>query len=70
MTITQGRIPDAEVCPAIDLWPATGEILGLSRQSTYDAAQRGEIPTIRIGRRLIVPVARLRAMLGMDSADA
>jgi hypothetical protein len=38
----------------------------LSRQSTYNAAYRGEIPTIRIGRRVVVPVARLRAMLGLD----
>jgi hypothetical protein len=31
------------------------EILGLSRQGSYDAARRGEIPTIRLGRRLVVP---------------
>jgi hypothetical protein len=41
--------------PVIDLWPDVGEILGISRQSTYNAAYRGEIPTIRIGRRLVVP---------------
>jgi hypothetical protein len=40
------------------------EILGLSRQGSYDAARRGEIPTIRLGRRLVVPVIPLRRLLG------
>ncbi len=31
--------------------------LGLSRNAGYEAAKRGEIPTIRIGRRLLVPSA-------------
>jgi hypothetical protein len=40
------------------------QILGLSRQGSYDAASRGEIPTIRVGRRLLVPVIPLRRLLG------
>ncbi|MCL4853141.1 MAG: helix-turn-helix domain-containing protein [Bryobacteraceae bacterium] len=47
----------------LDLWPDTGQILGLGRNATYDAAARGEIPTIRIGRRLLVPRAALDRML-------
>jgi excisionase family DNA binding protein len=39
-------------------------ILGISRASAYEAARVGEIPTLRIGRRLVVPVAALRRMLG------
>jgi len=66
VTVPQRALPDPEVVPAMDLWPDAGEILGLSRQSTYGAARRGEIPTIRIGRRLVVPTARLRRMLGLD----
>lgn len=41
-----------------------GELLGLCRSSAYRAAQRGEIPTIRLNGRLHVPTARLRALLG------
>lgn len=48
------------------VWPDAGRILGLSRQSAYDAATRGDIPTIRIGRRLLVPTAALRRMLQLD----
>ena len=33
-----------------------GRQLGLSRNTAYQAAGRGEIPTIRIGRRMLVPV--------------
>jgi hypothetical protein len=39
---------------------------GLSRNGAYAAAERGEIPTIRIGKLLKVPVRALEQML--DSA--
>jgi excisionase family DNA binding protein len=38
-------------------------LLGIGRQSAYAAAQSGELPTVRIGRRVLVPVAGLLAML-------
>lgn len=40
--------------------------LGISRASAYEAVARGEIPSIRIGRRVLVPTAALRRMLGVD----
>jgi excisionase family DNA binding protein len=44
--------------------PAAGKrYFGLSRNAAYDAAARGEIPTIKIGRLLRVPVRALDAML-------
>jgi helix-turn-helix protein len=36
---------------------------GLSAQGAYAAAQKGQIPVIRIGRRLRVPIRALEAML-------
>jgi len=48
-----------------------GELLGLCRSSAYRAAQRGEIPTIRLNGRLHVPTARLRTLLGyLDESTA
>jgi hypothetical protein len=47
----------------VPLWPHAGKALGLSRGSTYAAAERGDIPTIRIGRLLRVPVRALERML-------
>ncbi|MFC1945437.1 helix-turn-helix domain-containing protein [Chloroflexota bacterium] len=38
-------------------------ILGLSRNSTYEAVKRGEIPSIKFGRRVIIPRAALFKML-------
>jgi excisionase family DNA binding protein len=43
-----------------------GELLGVSRRSAYRAAARGQIPTVRIGRRLLVPTQRLLDLLGLD----
>ncbi len=33
------------------------------------AAHRGEIPVIRVGRRMLVPTARLLAMLGLEQGE-
>lgn len=41
-----------------------GQLLGLGRTAAYEAARRGEIPTIDFGRRKAVPKARLAVMLG------
>ncbi len=44
------------------------ELLGISRNSAYDAARSGElagVPVLRVGRRLIVPAAPLLALLGL-----
>ena len=43
-----------------------GRWLGVSRNTAYEAAGRGEIPTIRIGRLLRVPVAPFERLLGMS----
>jgi excisionase family DNA binding protein len=38
-------------------------LLRISRGSAYEAARRKEIPTIRIGRRLLVPCDALERLL-------
>jgi excisionase family DNA binding protein len=42
------------------------EILGLSRASAYAAANNGDLPVIRLGRRLIVPRHALEQMLDVS----
>jgi excisionase family DNA binding protein len=39
------------------------KVLGVGRNQAYEAARRGEIPTIKIGKRLLVPLAVLERML-------
>jgi hypothetical protein len=43
--------------------PNAGIVLGLARNASYAAASRGEIPTLRFGRKLRVPTATLRKMI-------
>lgn len=46
----------------------TAKLLGISRGLAFTAARSGDIPSIRIGRRILVPRDRLRQMLGVDHA--
>lgn len=39
-------------------------LLRISRCSAYEAVRRGEIPSVRMGRRVLIPTARLLALLG------
>jgi excisionase family DNA binding protein len=43
-------------------------LLRISRGSAYQAAKTKEIPTIRIGRRLLVPLTALERMLAGNTA--
>lgn len=63
MTTGNTAVKDEIQRETLDLWPDTGKALGLSRNSTYEAARRGDIPTIRIGKRILVPRAALQRLL-------
>ncbi|MGC4107066.1 MAG: helix-turn-helix domain-containing protein [Thermomicrobiales bacterium] len=47
------------------------EMLGISRMKAYDLARRDElpVPVIRLGRRMVVSVAAVDALLGRTKAD-
>ncbi|MGK2947426.1 MAG: helix-turn-helix domain-containing protein [Acidimicrobiales bacterium] len=44
-------------------------VLGISRSSAFAAAHRGEIPTVRFGRRMRVPTAALRHLLSLGRIE-
>lgn len=50
--------------PATITVPQAGQVLGISRGGAYRAAAAGELPVLAIGRRLLVPVRALLALLG------
>jgi excisionase family DNA binding protein len=50
--------------------PEAGALLGLTRNGSYEAAKRGDIPTIRIGGLIKVPKAAFHRMLDVPSAKA
>ncbi|MDO8621542.1 MAG: helix-turn-helix domain-containing protein [Candidatus Levybacteria bacterium] len=62
-------MPSCEVRPRLEDLPdvlqvgEVAQILGLSRNAVYLAISRGEIPSIRVGKRVLIPKARLQEML-------
>ena len=51
--------------------PEAAELLGVSRNLAYTLARQGElagIPVLRLGRRMVLPRARLEAQLGLRPA--
>ena len=45
--------------------------LEISRSSAYEAVRRGEIPSLRIGRRIVIPVSMFLAWLrGAEAAPS
>ncbi len=57
-------IQTQKVREVLKLWPDVGrDILGIGRNQTYDAAHRGEIPTFKIGKRILVSRRALERML-------
>jgi excisionase family DNA binding protein len=45
------------------------KVLGIGRSTAYELVHTGAIPSLRLGRRIIVPVARLAERLGVDPVD-
>lgn len=60
---------DALARPLITV-DVAGEVLGIGKNRAYRAAKDGQIPTIRLGRRLHVPTAELRKLLGIETSKA
>lgn len=42
------------------------QLLGIGRSTAYLAVKSGDLPTIRLGRRLLVPRAQIDRMLGVN----
>lgn len=41
----------------------TAKVLGIGRSAAYGAARRGEIPSLRLGRRVLIPKRALSSLL-------
>ncbi|WET72890.1 hypothetical protein [Rhizobium croatiense] len=51
--------------PTLSVPDAGAIFFGLSRNGSYAAAARGDLPTIRIGRKIVVPVAAVAERCGL-----
>ena len=54
-----------ELPPLISVVQAC-RLLGVGRTAGYRAAANGDLPTLRWGKRLYVPTARLLALVGLE----
>lgn len=43
------------------------QLLGIGRSTVYESIHRGEIPSIRVGRRVLVPIDALQALMSGSS---
>ena len=58
--MTSGLLPEDRLTVTVD---EAAELLGISRTMAFQAVRSGEIPAIRVRRRILVPVARLNDLL-------
>ncbi len=58
-------IEEALTRPTISVPDAGRLFFGLARNAAYDAAKAGDIPTVKIGGRIMVPVVPLAEKLGL-----
>ena len=61
--------PQRPELPALLRVEQACELLGISRSAGYRAATSGDLPILRLGRRMYVPTARLLAMLGLLAGE-
>jgi excisionase family DNA binding protein len=64
----QGLSQRAGLPPLLSVGQAC-KLLGVSRSVGYRAAASGDLPTLRWGRRLYVPTARLLELLGLPAEE-
>ena len=60
----------ALTCRTISVPEAGKNYYGLSRGASYQAADRGEIPTVRVGRLRRVPIAAMEKKLADAARDS
>ena len=63
MTVQNEASNDRLAMPLME----AAEKLGLGRSAAYEAARKGDLPTIRIGKKFLVPIRALERLL--DSAE-
>ncbi len=61
-------LPDPRQRPTLRVKEAAA-LLDISLAVAYEAVHRGELPVIRIGRRILVPTAALMAMVGLKASS-
>jgi excisionase family DNA binding protein len=62
---TPDPLSDGRLCGTI---VEAGKVLGIGKSAAYEGARQGQIPTIKVGRRRVVPWARFLRMIEGEGA--
>jgi excisionase family DNA binding protein len=60
---------DDEIQPLTLTVEQAAKVLGIGRSTAYELVHTGEIPSLRLGRRIVVPAARVAMSLGVGSEE-
>jgi len=63
--VNAGLVPDPAIEPTMRV-ERVATAFHISRAAAYEAVKNGDIPSIRLGRRIVVPTAAVRRMLLLD----
>jgi excisionase family DNA binding protein len=58
-------VPDPAAEPTMKVERAA-KAIGISKAAAYEGVRTGEIPSIKIGRRIVIPTQAIRSMLLLD----
>jgi hypothetical protein len=67
MTLAEARQLAEQLPPVISIETA-GQLIGMSRSSSYEAARRGELPLLTWGRRRMVVTSHWLETIGVQAA--
>jgi excisionase family DNA binding protein len=45
----------------VPIWPDTGKLLGLGRSTVFRLVREGQLASVRVGRRRLMPVKEIHA---------
>ena len=54
----------------LNIWPETGQLLGVSRKTAYELANSEGFPIVAIGKRKLVPVKALEQWVEQNTSAA
>ena len=63
ITIEEAKNMETKESFVLNVWPDVGRALNLSRATTYSLVNQGVIPSIRFGKRIVVPRKALEELL-------
>ena len=63
--MTTALVPDPADAPTMQV-EQVAKAFHISRAKAYEAVKSGDIPAIKLGRRIVVPTAAVRRMLQLD----